>query len=77
MAAIDHSAYAPKPAYRGFANTVSGALAPIRRAVRRHLAYRQTLGALRALDDRQLADIGLEGADLDVVARRMTLRIPV
>lgn len=71
MATIDHSAYAPSSPALGFGESVFGAFHNFGRAIRARIAYRRTLQALDTLSHRQLADIGLEGEDLRVVAARM------
>jgi uncharacterized protein YjiS (DUF1127 family) len=44
-------------------------IAALRRAVSKRLAYRDTVAALTALDERQREDIGLNPADPDTIAR--------
>lgn len=44
-------------------------LATLRRAVSNRLAYRETVAALSALDERQREDIGLNPADAETIAR--------
>jgi uncharacterized protein YjiS (DUF1127 family) len=70
MAAIDHAAYAPASPFAG----LTGSISSVARAVRTHLAYRQTLNSLSSLSRRQLDDIGLDGANLEVLARDMANR---
>ena len=69
MAAIDHSAYAPAAVspLSGLSDTFRG----IARNIRTYIAYRQTRTTLGKLSIRQLTDIGLDGADIDVLARQM------
>lgn len=72
MAAIDHSAYA-----RDFASPFAGitsSFANAKRALRTHIAYRQTLTSLGKLSSRQLDDIGLDAGTIHVVAREMAAR---
>ncbi|MCA0422025.1 MAG: DUF1127 domain-containing protein [Proteobacteria bacterium] len=45
-------------------------LASINAAVRRWIAYRRTVAALRALDTRELADLGIARANIPAVAAR-------
>lgn len=72
MAAIDHSAYMPRAA-SPFA-AVTDTLVNAKRTMRTYIAYRQTLNSLASLSRRQLDDIGLDGANLDVLAREMAAR---
>lgn len=39
-------------------------------AIQRWLAYRETVRELSSLDDRDLADLGINRADIENVARR-------
>jgi len=72
MAAIDHSAYAPDAVspLAIFADALRGA----QRSIRTHIAYRQTVKTLEQLSVRQLEDIGLDGANIDALAREMAKR---
>jgi len=72
MAAIDHSAYMPA-AVSPFA-AVTDTFVNAKRSVRTYIAYRQTLNSLGSLSRRQLDDIGLDGANLEVLARDMAAR---
>lgn len=74
MAAIDHSAYARSAATTGFGATISRSVFELTRSIRTYVAYRQTLQSLRGLSGRQLADIGLDGVDIEAVARNMAAR---
>ena len=69
MAAIDHSAYAPAAVspLAGLSDTLRG----FKRSIRTYVAYRQTLKTLEQLSMRQLADIGLDGTNIDALARQM------
>lgn len=69
MAVIDHSAYAPA-AVSPFA-AASELFRSFTRSIRTYIAYRQTLNTLSQLSLRQLDDIGLDGADLNALARQM------
>ena len=70
MAAIDHSAYAPASPVAGFVGSIQRAT----RSIRAYICYRQTLTSLGSLSRRQLDDIGLDGANLDVLAYEMAQR---
>jgi len=72
MAAIDHSAYAPTTAspFATLTEAVRGAL----RGIRTQIAYWQTRDSLSRLSRRQLDDIGLDGANIDVLAWEMAKR---
>lgn len=70
MAAIDHAAYAPASPFAGLSGSISG----VARSIRTYVAYRQTLNSLSTLSRRQLEDIGLDGANIEVLARDMARR---
>ena len=74
MAAIDHSAYAPSSPAMGFGEGIFSTLHRAFRAVRVHIAARQTHNALTNLSTRQLNDIGLEGSDIRALAYEMAQR---
>ena len=52
----------------GLAERVAGMVASIREARRRRAVYNQTLRELRALSNRELADLGLERSMITRVA---------
>lgn len=74
MAAIDHSAYAPSSQAMGFGDGIFSTFTRAFRAIRVHIAARQTHTALSKLTCRQLADIGLEGSDIRHLSYEMAQR---
>lgn len=74
MAAIDHSAYTPSAPALGLGDSIFSAFHRAVRAVRVQIAAARTRAALSKLTARQLADIGLDGADLKELSLRMAER---
>lgn len=56
--------------YIGNGGAIQERLARVAQAWRLHRQYRATLAELRALPERDRADLGLDGQDLDEIARK-------